>query len=112
MKRSTTSRKSGKRKQPTMPEQEPTKKHGGKRTPSPGKRLGRPPVPPDMRRMHITARVAKDTASRLYSQMVARPELSSIGEVIDDLAARHLPAPTHTHPKALTDAEQPDKPPS
>lgn len=103
MTRSTSPRSTAKRKQPQPLLMSATNatnpNHGGKRTPGPGKRIGRPPTPADARKMHLTARVKKDTANRLYSQLVNNPQLSSLGEVLDDLSARHLPPATHQHPR-------------
>jgi hypothetical protein len=86
------------------------KQHGGKRIPGAGKKLGRPR---GRLRTRISAGVPHDSADRLYSALVDRPEFRGIGDVINELAQKHLPKAKHAWPgRELTPRDEPGKPPA
>lgn len=74
---------------------EPKKKHGGAR---PG--AGRKPT--GARKLLVAARVPQDSANRIYTAAAERNPAEpsrAVGDVLHDLAQKHLPPATRLHPE-------------
>lgn len=70
-------------------------KHGGARTPGPGKRLGRPEVPAEEKRFPFVVSVNQEEADRIHT--AAKAKGTSHGQVVGELARKHLPAGTEPY---------------
>lgn len=81
-----------------MPKNRKHPKWGGRRP----NQTGRPPKPDAL--VALPVKVKQDTADRIYSAAKVGEDPSqhrSLGSVIDELAATHLPAPAKPYPARL-----------